>query len=203
VGDDPQRQAPRAGLADPVQLEERGSRYQPIAAQPDQQRGVALVQHQPGGLGDLGELAGQVHQALAMPVGPSRQHHQPTRAQQRLAPGQDPTEGLQQRRLVDPAEVAGIWGVGVVVLGDPLAGTGGDLPVDARTVGRGGQHQCDPSGQLGVQESGELAGVAGHDRGGPLRSVGAGMGGVGAGQLGPARLEFHADGVAAEVHGLD
>ena len=35
VGDDPQGQPAGAGLADPVQLKERGARYQPVLAQPD------------------------------------------------------------------------------------------------------------------------------------------------------------------------
>ena len=59
-------------------------------AQPDQQRGVAFIQHQPGGLGDLGELAGQIDQPLVVPVGPGGQHQQPTGAQQRMAAGKIP-----------------------------------------------------------------------------------------------------------------
>jgi hypothetical protein len=36
VGDNPQRQPPGSGLADPVQLEERRSGHQPVAAEADQ-----------------------------------------------------------------------------------------------------------------------------------------------------------------------
>jgi hypothetical protein len=53
-----------------------------------------------------------------------------------MAAGEDPTEGVQQGRLVDAAEVAGVWGVGVVVLGDAAAGAGGDLAVDAGAIRR-------------------------------------------------------------------
>jgi hypothetical protein len=62
VGDDPQRQPPRAGLADPVKLEERRSPDQPVAVEADQQRHIAFKRHQAGGFGgaDSG-CAGLVH----------------------------------------------------------------------------------------------------------------------------------------------
>ena len=85
MGDDPQWEPAGAGLADPVQLEERGAGDQPVLAQPDQEGGVALIWHQPGRRSDLGELAGQVDQPLAMPVRPSGQHQQPIGAQQDVA----------------------------------------------------------------------------------------------------------------------
>jgi hypothetical protein len=68
-------------------------------------------------------------------VGPGGQDQQSVGGQQVLAAGQDLLEGLEQGGLVDPAEVGWVGGVGVVELGHAMAGAGGDLAMDAPTVG--------------------------------------------------------------------
>ena len=80
MGDDPQREPVGAGLADLVQLEERWSRDQPVLAQPDQEGGVAFIEHQAGRLGHLGELAGEVDDVVAVAAGPGGQDQQPVGA---------------------------------------------------------------------------------------------------------------------------
>jgi hypothetical protein len=134
VGDDPQREPVGAGLADLVQLEERGAGHQPVLAQPDQEGGVAFIQQQAGRLGHLGELSGEVDEVVAVAVGAGGQDQQPVGSQQVLAAGQDLLEGLEQGGLVDPAEVGWVGGVGVVELGHAPAGAGGDLAMDAPAI---------------------------------------------------------------------
>jgi hypothetical protein len=122
VGDDPQRQPAGAGLADPVQLEERGAGDQPVLAQPDQQGGIAFIQHQPGRLGHLGEPPGQIDQVVVVAVGAGGQYQQPAGSEELLAAEQDLLDGVQQRWVADPAEIGRVSRVGVVVLGHAPAG---------------------------------------------------------------------------------
>ena len=78
-----------------------------------------------------------------------------------LSAGQDFLEGVQQGGWVDPAEVGWVGGVGVVELGHAPAGVGGDLAMDAPTIGWRGQYQRQPPGQVGIDKVGEVAGVPG------------------------------------------
>ena len=107
VGDDPQREPVGAGLADLVQLEERRAGDQPVLAQPDQEGGVAFIEHQAGRLGHLGELAGEVDELVAVAVGPGGQDQQSVGGQQVLAVGQDLLEGLEQGGWLTRPRLAG------------------------------------------------------------------------------------------------
>ena len=103
----------------------------------------------------------------------------------------------------DVGQVGRIGRVPVVGLGDALTRPGGDLAVQRRPVGRGGEHQGDEAAHGGVDDGREMPGVAADHLAVPGRPLGAGVGDVGPGQLGPLRLVLDADGVTAEVDGLD
>jgi len=100
-------------------------------------------------------------------------------------------------------EVGRVGRVAVVGLHDPAAGAGGDLAVERRPVGRGGEHQGDEAAHGGVDDAGEVAGVAADDLAVAGGALGSCVGDVGAGEVGPLRFVLDADGVTAEVDGFD
>jgi hypothetical protein len=62
VGDDPQRDSAGAGLADPVELEERRPPNQPVSPQADQQSYVAFEGDRPGAFPGTDQGPGEVDQ---------------------------------------------------------------------------------------------------------------------------------------------
>ena len=87
--DDPQRQAGGAGLADPVELEERRPPDQPVTTEPDQQRYVSFEGHQASLLASADQGAGEVDHQPAPPRWPDGQHHHPAGAEQDPAGAKD------------------------------------------------------------------------------------------------------------------
>ena len=196
-----------AALADVVELEERGPGHDVVvAAQAGEQRGAPPGRLEPGRGAGGHDGRGQVGQLASVAPGPGSDHDGPARPQQDGAAGQDPGESGEQVIGALVGEVGGVAAVAVVVLGDtPAAGAGlgADLAVQAGAVGRGGDDQRDIPAGAGGGGVRELAGVGADHLCGAGGAVAAGAGDAGGGQLRPPGLVLDADGVAAEVDGLE
>src|ERR1019366_7852364 len=191
------------GFADVVELEEGRAGDQALAAEPGEQRDAPLGRDQAGARAGGEHGAGQVDQFAALPPGAGGG---PAGAQQRGASGEDLGEPGKQVVQAVAGEVGGVVAVPVVVLlhsAAPGALLGADLPVDAAPVGRGGDHQRHPPGHARREQGGELAGVPADHLRLASRVLPAGAGDVRGGDVRPPGLVLDADGVAAEVDGLD
>ena len=103
----------------------------------------------------------------------------------------------------DVCQVGRIGRVLVVGFGDALSRPGGDPAVERRPARRGGEHQGDQVAPRGVDDACAMASVAADHLAVAGRALRAGVGDVGAAQVGPLRLVLDADGVTAEMDRFD
>jgi hypothetical protein len=174
------------------------------AADGGQQRDAPFDRDQPGGCACGEHGGGQVDQLAVLAPRAGGDHHGAARAEQGGAAGEDAGEPVEQAGPVAVGQVPRVGVVAVPVGGLDHAGRGGaDQPVHGGPVRRGGHHERDPAAQGGRDQVEKSGGVAADDHPAAGRALGASQGKVGGGDVGPSALELDADGVPAEVGGLE